>query len=598
MLNNNILRSFRGISKYKYFNMTGGQIVYTKLIENGISDVWISTGGAVMPLVDAFYKGEIKYYLPSHEQSGGHSATGYAKVTGKPGISIVTSGPGFTNSLTALTDAMNDSVPFILFSGQVPLNSIGTQAFQECPSVDMSKPVTKWSTCVKDVNELPFVIDNAFDIALSGRPGAVHIDLPKCITSNIFNQNVINKNNIKKSQKYSLNKNDIYNISKLISKSKRPIIIAGQGCNNSSKILGDFVKKTNIPITTTIHAMGCYDETDYLSLEFLGMHGNVSANYAVQQADLIIGIGTRFDDRITGKVSEFAPEAYKAYEENRGGIVHVNINNKEINYVINSHFNYNMCASDFLHQIIGHVEKCNNNDWINTLESWKKKYPFKYNKSDKLNNLKTQIVIEDINRYLLENNINNYYISTGVGNHQMMASQFIKWKYPKSFLTSGSLGTMGVGLPYAIGAQIAKPNSLVIDIDGDGSFNHSLHELKTITDYNLPVKICIMNDGSLSMVKAWEKLFYHERYTATDLKINPNYSKLAEAFGIKGIECNNINDLKDTIEYMMNYNGPIICDFKVESDLCLPLVAPGCGLDDIILDDKNMKVNTTALPPG
>lgn len=580
--------------KYFYKGMTGGQIIYNKLLQNNVKDVWISTGGAVMPLVDAFYNGMINYYLPSHEQSGGHCAAGYAKVTGKPGISIVTSGPGFTNSITALTDAMNDAVPFILFSGQVPISSIGTQAFQECPSIEISKPITKWSYRVNNINELPLVIDKAFHIALSGKPGAVHIDLPKCITSKYLeSESYESESDLEYKYEY---KSDYKKIVNIINNSKKAVIIAGQGVNNSYKLLRKFSKITNIPVTTTIHAMGCFDEIDELSLEFLGMHGNPSANYAVMNADLIIAIGTRFDDRITGKISTFAPKAFEAYQQNKGGIIHVNINKKEINYVLNSHYNFNMDSSLFFNNIIPYLKKTDNSDWIKTINRWKIQFPFKYNKT---NNIKTQQVITELNSYLLENNIKNYYISTGVGNHQMMASQFIKWRYPRSFLTSGSLGTMGVGLPYAIGAQIAKPDSLVIDIDGDGSFNHSIHELKSVRDNNLPLKIFIMNDGTLSMVKAWEKLFYNERFTATDLKINPNYSKLAESFGIKGITCNNENEIKSTIQYALNYNGPIICDFKVEGDMCLPLVAPGKALDDMILYPKNINsINTTMMPPG
>ncbi len=585
----------------KYHGLTGGEVVYEKFIENNINHVWISTGGAVMPLVDAFYKGNIKYYLPSHEQSGGHAAAGYAKSTGKPGVSIVTSGPGFTNSLTALTDAMNDSVPLILFSGQVPLNSMGTQAFQECPSVDMSKPVTKWSICVEDVNELPEIIDEAFKVSMSGKPGAVHVDLPKCVTSSKFdkikNKNLSKQNCVEK----KIDLDTIDKISELINKSNNPVIIIGQGCNNSYKLVREFAIKSNIPVTTTIHAMGCFDETHDLSLEFLGMHGNVAANYAVQNSDLIIALGTRFDDRITGNIKEFAPKCYQSFKEGTGGIIHVNINRSEINYVLNSHYNFNMDCHDFLKQISPKLNFNARKNWLNRIKKWKEEYKFSFNIDN--DNIKTQQVISKINDFLISNKIKNYFVSTGVGNHQMMASQFIKWKYPKSFITSGSLGTMGVGLPYAIGCQIGNPDSLVIDIDGDGSFNHSLHELKSVNDYNLPIKIAIMNDSKLSMVKAWEKLFYNERYTATDLGTNPDYVKLAESFNIKGIRCDNINDLESTIKYFLNYNGPILCDFKVESDLCLPLVAPGSALDNIILnnhsDHKLNKIKQSNLmPPG
>jgi acetolactate synthase I/II/III large subunit len=585
-----------------YHGLTGGQIVYKKLKENNVKDVWISTGGAVMPLVDSFYSGDINYYLPSHEQSGGHAATGYAKSSGNPGISIVTSGPGFTNSLTPLTDAMNDGVPMILFSGQVSLKSMNTQAFQECPSVDMSKPVTKWSYCVDDVHKLPDVIDEAFIVATSGKPGAVHIDLPKCVTSSTFYQDKEIKrdyyNNYK--TKDELSQTTIQNLIDIINLAEKPVIIAGQGCNNSYQVLRDFVIKYNIPITTTIHAMGCFDELHPLSLQFLGMHGNAAANYAVQDADLIIALGTRFDDRITGKVDTFAPKCFEAFQKGKGGIIHVNINKSEINYVIDTHYNFNMDCGNFLNQINSKIKTTERNKWLNKINNWKNKYPFSYKKLSY--GIKTQDVISEINNSLLRNNFKDYFVTTGVGNHQMMAAQFIKWRYPKSYISSGSLGTMGVGLPYAIGCQIANPNNLVIDIDGDGSFNHSLHELKSVNDHNLPIKIAIMNDGKLSMVKAWEKLFYNERYTATDLGKNPNYVKLAESFGIKGIQCNNKNDLPKVVDYFLNYDGPILCDFKVEGDLCLPLVAPGSSIDNMFLYDndnliKKMKISNV-LPPG
>jgi len=590
----------------KYNGLTGGQIVYKKLKENNVKDVWISTGGAVMPIVDAFYKGSINYYLPSHEQSGGHSATGYAKSTGKPGISIVTSGPGFTNSLTPLTDAMNDSVPFILFSGQVPLDAMGTQAFQECPSVDMSKPVTKWSYCIDNVHDIPSIIDEAFQVATSGKPGAVHIDLPKCVTSNKYDQEPINKKTYNDIPHVinEISPSTIKNISDLIQRSERPVIIAGQGCNNSYQQLREFVIKSNIPITTTIHAMGCFDELHQLSLEFLGMHGNATANYAVQDADLIIALGTRFDDRITGKVDTFGPKAFEAYKSGKGGIIHVNINNAEINYAIKSQYNFNMDCNNFLKQMNSKIQTNDRTNWLNKINNWKNKHPFTFQESSF--GIKTQEVISEINNSLLRNNFKDYFVTTGVGNHQMMAAQFIKWRYPKSYISSGSLGTMGVGLPYAIGCQIAHPNNLVIDIDGDGSFNHSLHELKTVNDHKLPIKIAIMNDSKLSMVSAWEKLFYSERYTATDLGENPNYVKLANSFGIKGLNCNNKNDLSETVDYFLNYDGPILCDFKVESDLCLPLVAPGSSIDNMILhdmkDENNEKIrkmkNSNILPPG
>lgn len=588
---------------YSTFNgLTGGEIIYEKLSEKNVKNVFLYTGGAIMPVIDPFFnQNKINYYINTHEQSGGHAATGYAKATGQPGISIVTSGPGLTNSVTPLTDANNDGVPLIVLSGQVPLAAMGTQAFQECPSVDITKSITKWSYLVKDVHELPDVIDEAFRVSTNGKPGSVHIDLPKCITAGKFNHKYYQykKFNNKIIQLNDINKTSFENVSNLINRSKKPVFLLGQGCNDSSHLITEIALKNNIPVTTTIHAMGCFDETNDLSLEFLGMHGNVAANYAMQNADLIIALGTRFDDRITGNIQKFAPEAAKAYKNKTGGIVHVNVNDSEINKVLNTNYNFHTTCSKFLKGIKPHIKKSNRLDWLNTINNWKNKHKFDYNKSS---NIKTQDVICQINKYLLERNKIDYAISTGVGNHQMMAAQFIKWKYPFSVLTSGSLGTMGVGLPYAIGCQIAFPNKLVIDIDGDGSFNHTLSELKTVKNYNLPIKIAVLNDCQLSMVTAWEKLFFKERYTATDLNENPDYKALAESYGIKAISCEKLSDLESATEYFLNYNGPILCDFKVEPDLCLPLVAPNSALDDIVLFDKkenNVKIDTNnSLPPG
>lgn len=581
------------INVRKYSNLTGGQVIYSKLLDHDVKDVFLYTGGAVMPLIDAFYKGKINYYINTHEQSGGHAATAYAKSTGKPGISIVTSGPGLTNSVTALTDATNDSTPFILFSGNVPLSAVGTNAFQECPSTDITRPITKWSYCVKDVHELPFVVDEAFKVSQNGKPGSVHIDLPKCITAGKYSDSskIFNYETNTTVHK-SMDDINISNLEKLINNSQRPVILVGQGCNSCSDKLRDFAIKGNIPVTTTIHAMGVFDEVHNLSLDFLGMHGSVSANYAIQNSDLIIALGTRFDDRITGVVEKYAPEAFRAYKQGKGGIIHVNKNINEIKSVVNSHFNFNVDCGDFLNSVKPKHKL--RESWFEKINKWKNDNPFRYSK-DK-NNMSTQEVISGINDFLL--NKTNYIVTTGVGNHQMMSAQFIKWRHPRSFISSGSLGVMGVGLPYAIGCQIAHPDKLVIDIDGDGSFNHTLAELKTVQNYNLPIKIAIMNDTNFSMVRAWEELFFEKQYTATHLNKNPEYDKLAESFGVKGIRCSNRDDLKSTIEYFLNYDKSILCDFRVIPNLCLPLVSPGSALDDMILfGDKDFKINTD-LPPS
>jgi acetolactate synthase-1/2/3 large subunit len=581
--------------------MNVAKIIYNKLLQHNVKDAFIYTGGAIMPLIDCFHKqneaNKINYFINTHEQNAGHAATAYARVTGRTGISIMTSGPGLTNSITALTDATNDSTPLILFTGNVPLSAIGTNAFQECPATEISKPVTKWSYLIKDVKEVSIIIDEAFRIAQSGKPGSVHIDIPKCILTSIYrdsnnSNNLNNLNNLinidmmynstNKKHNY-FNINNIRTVEKKIHKSERPVILVGQGCNNYSKELREFAIKSNIPVTTTIHAMGIFDETHKLSLDFLGMHGSVAANYSIQNADLIIALGTRFDDRITGKIEEYAPEAFKAYKEDRGGIIHVNINQNEIGKIIDTHYNFNMDCGQFLNKI--NMEFKERKDWFNRINNWKQKYNFTYKK---VKRLKTQEVISAINKKLLTKS--DYIITSGVGNHQMMAAQFIKWRYPKSFITSGSLGVMGVGLPFAIGSQIAHPDKLVLDIDGDGSFNHTLSELKTVENYKLPIKIAIMNDGHLSMVKTWEELFFNNRYTATNLNKNPDYIKLAEAYGIKAISCNKREDLENKVEELLEYKGAILCDFRVETDKCYPLVAPGSALDNIWLNDNDIKL--------
>ena len=601
----NILRSKANplSIRRRYHGLTGGQVIYQKLVEKNVKDVFFYTGGAVMPLIDAFYKGDINYYINTHEQSGGHAATAYAKSrqchNQIPGISIVTSGPGLTNSVTPLTDATNDSVPFILFSGQVPLATMGTNAFQECPSVDITKPVTKWSYCVEDVNELPDVVDEAFKVSTQGKPGAVHIDLPKCVTSAILIDETVNMKNKTKDQILYQSEYSFSDIGFLINQSSKPVLLIGQGCNKYAAELKKFAKSSNIHVTTTIHAMGVFDETDELSLEFLGMHGHYAANQAIQQADLIIAIGTRFDDRTTGKLETYAPKAFEAFNDGLGGIIHVNINDDEIGNVVNSHYNFNMDAGMFLNNVLPYLEFQHRVDWKNKIKEWKKNYPFIYQKAEN-KQLKTQQVIDQIGKYLLNNQIDDYIISTGVGNHQMMAAQYIKWRQPNRYISSGSLGVMGVGLPFAIGSQIANPDKLVIDIDGDGSFNHTLAELKTVQNYNLPIKIAVMNDTNLGMVRAWENLFFKEKYTATDLIKNPSYTSLAESFGIKSIYCDSEDDLENKIEQFLKTEGPILAEFKVVPDLCLPLVSPGKALDDMILLNDSLKISNfeTELPPG
>jgi acetolactate synthase I/II/III large subunit len=560
--------------------MSGAKLIYNKLIQNKVQDVFMYSGGAIMPLVDCFYQGPIKYYINSHEQNCGHAATGYAKSSNRTGVCIVTSGPGLTNLITPILDANNDSSPLVVFSGQVPLNAIGTNAFQEAPSVEITKPVTKWSYCVQDVSELPYVVDKAFWIANNKKPGAVHIDLPKCVLTSTLD------NNYKEFKPPNEKKNNLINykfneICKLINNSKRPVLYVGKGALNASNELRNFAIKANIPVTTTMHAMGVFNENHELSLQMVGMHGNYAANHAIQNSDCIIAIGSRFDDRTTGNLKYYAPKAKEAYLDKRGGIIHCNIEESEIGKVIDSNFNFCMESKEFLNNITSQIKFSERKKWLLEINNWKQKYPFTFTKTNKL---KAQEVLQSLNN--LTKFKENYIFTTGVGNHQMWSCQFISWTHPKSIISSGSLGVMGAGLPYSIGAQIANPDKNIILIDGDSSFNMTLTDLKTVKEHKLPIKIIIMNDGNQNMVRVWEQLFFNERITATKNVRNPSYKELAESFGIKSNRVESRNNLNNSLLEMLNYKGSFLLEVKVESDKCFPLNPPGTALDNLILSEE------------
>lgn len=590
--------------------LTGGQIIFNKLIQNSTKNVFMYSGGAIMGLIDCFYNQKnIKYYINTHEQNLGHAATGYARSTGKPGICIVTSGPGITNMITPMLDAQNDSTPLIVFSGNVPKNSMGTNAFQEAPAVELTKPFTKWSYCIDNINELADVCDEAFKISQSGKKGVVHLDLPKCIIADKIKYNIrninrninkniiytnknriyIDKNNI---TKQSINKNLIEKIGNVINNSKKPVFYVGQGANNYSCELRTLVNKSNIPITTTIHAMGVYDETKSLSLKFLGMHGSVYANKSIQESDCIIALGSRFDDRTTGNLDLYAPNAKKAYKENRGGIIHCNINSNEINNIVNTHYNVNADCGEFIKLLVDKLIYKERIPWLNQINSWKTQYPFTYEPQEKI---LTQDVLKMLNEHLI--NKERFLFTSGVGNHQMMAAQFIDWTHPRSFISSGSLGVMGFGLPAAIGVAIGNPDKTVIDIDGDGSFLMTLSDMKTVYQYNLKnVKVLLLNNKKLGMVDTWEKLFYNDRITATDNSYAPPFYDVAKAFGFNVLKCDKKSDLNRTMSEFINTPGPLLCEFNVGSTECFPLVAPGKALDDVILNNKNINVDGMDAP--
>lgn len=582
----------------------GGPLLYNRLLKHNVKDVFIYSGGAIMPIIDAFYNGKIRTIVNSNELCSGLSAIGYAKSSNKTGVCLVTSGPGITNMITPLLDAKNDSTPLVVFSGQVPLSAEGTNAFQEAPATELTKNVTKWSYKIEDINDLEYIIDEAFKVANNGKKGSVHIDIPKCVSYQSLLKTNIYKRGMYDLESYLnsyhnfkfINLNFIKKVADLINNSKKPILYIGQGCKDSYKLLRILAIKANIPVTTTIHANGIFDEHHSLSLRWCGMHGYAPANYSLQEADTIIAIGSRFDDRTTGNLQHYAPKAFKAYSNGTGGIIHVNIEESEINFAVKSHYNFNCDSEDFISEILPYIEYRDRNEWFRYTNDLKEKYPFKMKKStNNKDKLHMEEVLDSIYRHTLDKDV---MFSTGVGNHQMQTYQFIKSQYPNKIISSGSLGVMGAGLPYAIGSQLANPQKLIVNIDGDSSFNMTLSDLKTIVEHNLPIKIAIMNNESQMMVTIWEKLFFDERYTATLNKNNPSYVKLAEAYGIKSLYCGNADDLENTIEKFINYDGPILCEFSIKKDICLPLVGPGKALDEMILeddvDDKNIKLSGMA----
>ena len=581
------------------------------LLKHNVSDAFIYSGGSIMHWIDVLYKNKIRYYINSHEQNCGHALTGFSKSNfnhDKKAIVMTTSGPGFTNLLTPMLDMTNDSTPGVFITGQVPLNAIGTNAFQEAPSIDLSKHVTKYSKQIKHILDIEYIFDEAFNQAYSGKMGAVHIDVPKCVASSKILKSDYYKFKTPKPIDYSFLEiktiksmirskslsRDLNDVSRIINKSKKPIIYLGQGCVNEFELLRKMAIKANIPVVSTIHGCGIFDESHDLSLQWCGMHGNAVANYTIQEADCIIALGSRFDDRTTGLVEKYAPKCFDAYHRGEGGIIHVNIEPSEIKKVVDSHYNFNISCQSFLENIIDKIVFSERESWINYINSMKSTHKFKYSEE------KGKLYMENVLTKLYHKTkyLNDKVIfTTGVGNHQMQTYQYIKSHFPKKILSSGSLGVMGAGLPYAIGAKIANYDKMVFVIDGDSSFNMTLTDMKTIVENDIPIKIAIMNNDSQMMVAIWEKLFFEERYTATINQRNPEFTKLAEAYGIKSLYCDKIEDLDKTLNKFIDYPKAILCEFKIEKDICLPLVGPGKALDDMILtDDKPIVIKDGMAP--
>lgn len=585
-----------------FIGLTGGEIFHEMMLRHNVDTVFGYPGGAILPVFDAIYNSDkFKFVLPRHEQGAGHMAEGYARASGKPGVVLVTSGPGATNVITPMADALMDGVPLVVFSGQVPTSAIGTDAFQEADVIGISRSCTKWNVMVKNVAEIPKRINEAFEIATSGRPGPVLVDLPKDVTAAILRESIpinttLPSNALSQITKHAATQFTMEAINRaaaLLNKAKKPVIYCGAGILNNEdgpKLLKELADKAQIPVTTTIQALGAYDQNDEKSLDFLGMHGNAAANTTMQNADIILALGARFDDRVTGNVAKFAPQAKLAAQEGRGGIIHFEISPKNINKVVEATEAIEGDVTSNLAKFIPLINPVKERkDWMSQVKVWKEKYPYDYLKETPDSKIKPQTLIREISDQAHTYG-KDVIVTTGVGQHQMWAAQHFTWTKPRTMITSGGLGTMGYGLPAAIGAQIAKPDAIVIDIDGDASFNMTLTELSAAVQANAPVKVVVLNNEEQGMVTQWQSLFYEHRYAHTH-QTNPDFMKLADAMGLKGIRVSEQADLKAGVKEFLEYNdGPVLLEVFVEKKVpVLPMVPGGNALDDFILFDPEVE---------
>ena len=708
----------------QYEGESGAHVIYSKLKEYGVTFVNGYSGGANLPILDQFHEDNprhvgrpkeelIRWITNSNENNAGHVTEGYSKaapiINGEipVGVTLATSGPGVTNLITPLQDAICDGVPMVVLCGQAATTA-NVDSFQSAPAVAMTTPCTKWSYQIKSAAEIPLVMDYAFFIARNGRPGPVFIDLPKdlqmqlvtkesiddfvnnnltdkvtddCfarlvprtgedgevfqavqfgppdkglafevakkgsdlkikpVTSShpadkhhadhhpsdriIHHQSALNGHpaNVSREGELKLGDPMLTEITNLIKNAKKPVILAGQGCNDSPEELKAFAETLQIPVTTTLHALGAFDERHPLALNMMGMHGHPTPNFLVQESDLIICIGSRFDDRITGRPSDFIPEARKAADEGRGGVIHVDIRLSQKALQVEPTYFVHSTGKKFLQAINAELEANPTEEiltgkWLKHMKETQKEYPVLIPKfpteevevaneetgetiTVKRTRMSAQRVISDLNANLVKSGkIDDAIFTTGVGIHQMVAAQLITWTQPRQMLSSGSLGTMGVALGYAVGAKLAQPGKIVIAVDGDGSFNMSFTELKTVAEQKIPVKIMILDNESQMMVEYWQRLFFDKRYLAVRNSVNPDYCILADSFGIKSLYCDCVEDLPAKIDEFLNADPdePVLFHVRIERTPCLPLVAPGQPLGDMILTDEDFEVDPAETP--
>ncbi|WP_027722533.1 biosynthetic-type acetolactate synthase large subunit [Maridesulfovibrio zosterae] len=560
--------------------LTGAQIFLECLKKEGVDVVFGFPGGAVIDIYDELPNYPFKHILVRHEQGAIHAADGYARATGDVGVCLVTSGPGATNTVTGIATAYMDSIPVVIFTGQVPTPLIGNDAFQEVDIVGITRPCTKHNYLVKDIKDLAFTVRQAFYLARTGRPGPVLVDLPKDIMQQKF-EFVWPEDVSLRSYNPNLKPHtrQIKKVAKLIEKAERPLIYAGGGVISSGAEdeLTWLAKSLNIPVTATLMGLGAFPGNDPLWLGMLGMHGTYAANMAINNADLVLAIGARFDDRVTGKVSTFAPKAT---------LVHIDIDPTSIQKNVAVHVPLVADCKSALSALKSEMElKSKSIDWevshavwVRQVQEWSEIHPLRYKKGSKF--IKPQFVVEKV--YEISNG--DAIIATEVGQNQMWAAQFYKFKRSKSFLSSGGLGTMGYGFPAAIGAQMAFPDKLVVNIAGDGSIQMNIQEMMTAVCNNLPVKIVILNNGYLGMVRQWQELFYNRNYCETCMDAQPDFVKLAEAYGAAGFRVTEEKDVEPVLKEAFALNKPVIVDVRVDpEENVYPMVPAGASLTDMLL---------------
>jgi acetolactate synthase-1/2/3 large subunit len=574
--------------------ISGSEILLESLRHQKVEVIFGLPGGAVLPLYDALYSAGIRHLLVRHEQAAAFAADGYARVTGKPGVCLATSGPGATNLMTGLTSAMMDSIPVVALTGQVAAPLIGKDAFQEADTVGISMPCTKQSFQVRSAAELPGVMQQAFKTAVSGRPGPVLVDLPKTVLMETAEARYAPQAGIEKLERpREWTAESLARAANMILESRRAVLYAGGGVitANASEELRELAELAHIPVTTTLMGLGGFPSSHPLSLGMLGMHGSYATNLSTHHCDLLIAVGARFDDRVTGRLKDFAAGAKK---------IHIDVDPSEVNKIVRVDLGLVGDARETLRALINELKRQarqgrspafpERDQWLQRIETWRSEHPLTYDRYSNL--VKPQSVMEVLSQHANEDAI----IAVDVGQHQMWAAQFYHFSRPRTWLSSSGLGSMGYGFPAAMGAQLGFPDRQVIAIVGDGGFQMTLNDLATVAQYRVPVKIVIINNRALGMVRQWQEIFFEKRFCDTDLNFAPDFVKLAESYGIRGVKVEHRTDLVDAVRDMFSDREPRLLDVWVDpSENVYPIVPPGASLAEMVVEPPRVLVEEEVL---